>query len=128
LTTPTVLDLHLEALHRAFPGATLTPLPDGTTLVTVPNVPLPPGWNQSATGIRFIAPVGYPMARPDCFWADVGLALEKPIALTNAQPNPLPHGQGTGLWFSWHLQGWDPLKDSLMTWIRVVEQRLAMLR
>jgi Prokaryotic E2 family E len=128
LAARTVAEMHLEALNRAFPGSSLTPLPDGTALVAVPNVPLPPGWNQSSTVIRFIMPVGYPAARPDCFWADPTLRLANGNALGNAQPNPLPHGQGTGLWFSWHLQGWDPIKDSFLTWLRVVEQRLAMPR
>jgi len=128
MSAETTLDVHLKALRRVFPGAGVTPLPDGTSLVTIPKVDLPSGWNQQQTSIRFLAPVGYPAARPDCFWADATLSLAGGGAVANAGQNPIPHGQGTGLWFSWHLQSWDPLKDSFLTWMRAIEQRLSMLR
>ena len=105
----------------------MTPLPDGTAMVSVPGVPLPPGWSQSGTTVRFIVPVGYPMAKPDCFWADPGLRLANGGQPASSGVNTLPHGQGNGLWFSWHVGVWKAT-DTLLTYVRVVQNRLSQPR
>lgn len=103
-------------------------LPDGTALVTVPCVSLPPGWSQEVTSLRFLVPVGYPLGKPDCFWADETLRLRSGTLPQSANSQPLPHGQGTGVWFSWHVSSWNPNRDSLLTYVRVIERRLAEAR
>jgi hypothetical protein len=112
-------------LQGVYAGSTSAGLPDGTTLVTVPSVMLPPGWNRAATTVSFIVPVGYPMARPDCFWAEVGLRLAGGGMPQGAGVNPVPGTGQPGLWFSWHLAVWNPVTDSLLTYVRVIQRRLA---
>jgi hypothetical protein len=117
-----------EELKQKFPGATCVRAPDGSYLITVPNVPLPEGWNPRMTTVRFIAPVGFPASRPDCFWTDANLRLVGGRNPSNTGPNPMPHGPNPLLWFSWHVQRWSPNSDSLLTYFRVIENRLHELR
>ena len=54
-------------ISATFCGATLTPAGGGMYLVRIPNVPLPEGWSQPSTEIRFVAPNGYCMQRRTAF-------------------------------------------------------------
>lgn len=123
-TTISLVDEQLAALQQAFPGASARPLGNGTTLVTVPGVALPHGWNLPTTEISFLIPVGYPMARPDCFWADGSLRLAHGGIPMNTGIQPVPGLVDQRLWFSWHLSTWDPARDALLTYVRVVQNRL----
>jgi hypothetical protein len=118
------LEGQLRRLQGAFPGSQGRSLPDGTVLVTVPSVPLSAGWNQSSTDVSFVVPVGYPMARPDCFYGDVGLRLANGNLPMNAAPQQVPHSGETRVWFSWHLATWNPTRDTLLTYVRVIQDRL----
>ena len=100
------------------------PLPSGGILITVDNVQLPSGWNRDATSVRFVAPNGYPFAQPDCFWADEGLALENGLVPQASNNQPIPEINAPGTWFSWHVQQWNPSKDSLLAYFQVIKQRL----
>ena len=100
----------------------------GTTVVVLPDVALIAGWKRQSTTIRFVLPPGYPFGRPDCFYADADLRLADGRVPQAAQVQPLP-GAGTPLlWFSWHPQGWNPNRDSLVTYARVIRQRLGEIR
>lgn len=118
------LDAQLERLQQAYPGSTARTLSDGMVLVTVPSIRLPGGWNQSHTAISFLVPVGYPMAKPDCFYADAGLRLANGNLPMNAAPQQVPHTSETRIWFSWHLATWHPTRDSLQTYVGVIRDRL----
>jgi hypothetical protein len=76
--------------------------------------------------IKFIAPVGYPLSRPDCFWADVDLRLTSGSMPQNSANNPIPHRVENHLWFSWHLASWNPNSDNLLTYLNVIKRRLAV--
>lgn len=101
---------------------------DGSYLITIKDVELPPGWSRSKVDVFFIAPPGYPAAKPDCFW------VHPPVRLTNGtipqnanEGTPLPYDHVPGrpfTWFSWHLQMWDPNLSRLETFYRVIKQRL----
>lgn len=121
------VDLECVALGAAFPGATARSLGDGSVLITLPQVALPEGWNQPVTAVYFAAPVNYPLANPDCFWADPGLRLSGGAlpANTNLTPLPDPGGLATEphLWFSWHVHSWTPGRDTLLSYARVIERR-----
>jgi hypothetical protein len=62
-------------------------------LVRIPNVPLPEGWSQPSTEIRFVVPNGYPYAAPDCFWADMALRLRGGAMPKNATVGQMMPGQ-----------------------------------
>jgi len=124
-----ILQRQLEDLRKAYPaGAELTQLPSGAVLIELKDVRLPPGWNRGTTSIRFVVPVGYPFAAPDCFWTENDLRLSP-----NTQPQatnfqPIPELNRPGMWFSWHVQGWNPNHSNLVTYAKVIEQRLKELR
>lgn len=124
----TITEEQGEELAQKRLGATCVKSPDGSYLVTVPNVVLPEGWTPNTTTVRFIAPVGFPASRPDCFWTDATLRLNGGRNPQNTGQNQLPNGPSPLLWFSWHLQKWNPNSDSLMTYLRVIENRFLELR
>ena len=66
----TPIEQQFQLLQSTRNGAELKRLPSRAHLVTVPNVQMPPGWNQEAVTILFVAPPGYPAAQPDCFWVE----------------------------------------------------------
>jgi hypothetical protein len=118
------LEAQFARLREEYPKAAATPLPDGTTLISVPDVPLPSGWTSDRTNIAFVVPVGYPAARLDCFFADPMLRLAGGGLPMNAAPNVIPHLNEPRLWFSWHLSTWNPLRDTLKTYVDVIRHRL----
>ncbi|MBZ5539832.1 MAG: hypothetical protein LAN61_04840 [Acidobacteriia bacterium] len=120
-----ILETQLADL-KAQPGcadAEVQLVPDGSAIITIPNVTLPTGWSKSATTIRFVAPVGYPHAKPDCFWADTDLRLQSNAMPQATNITPIPGTDLSNLWFSWHTMHWDPNRDSLTTYLNVVRQR-----
>jgi hypothetical protein len=123
------VEAQLCALQARHAGASATRLPSGAHLVTVPHYPVPPGWNQAQTTIGFIAPVGYPYAKLDCFWADPGLRLATGAMPLASNSNPIPETALNSLWFSWHLeQPWNPNADNLLTWLAAIGERLRAAR
>jgi hypothetical protein len=120
-------DQDIAELQAAFPGKIeFQKLPSGAHLVEIKDYPLVSGWSREAATILFIAPPAFPAAQPDCFWAEpVGLRLangDTPQASNDASPVPEVGQRGT--WFSWHLQHWNPNKDTLMSYFRVILKRL----
>jgi hypothetical protein len=111
------------------PAPTLLQLPNGSHLIRVPQVNLGAGWNRPTADILFVAPPGYPAAQPDCFWAEpVGLRLAGGGTPQNSNDgNPIPGDVDPArrtTWFSWHLQSWNPNRDSLLTFFNVILKRL----
>lgn len=110
---------------------TMTGMPNGGTLIKVHRVPIT-GWNRPAADVLFVAPPGYPSAQPDCFWVEPnGLRLENggtPQASNDGNPIPGdPQPRGT-TWFSWHVQSWNPNKDSLVGYFHTIMDRLRPAR
>ena len=120
----TPLEQQFEVLRSDRIGTSLQKLPDGSHLVIVPDVMLPTGWSKSTVVVKFVAPVGYPLARPDCFWTDCDLRLSNGNVPQNTGQNPIPHIGAGHLWFSWHVSSWNPNFDSLLTYLNVIKRRL----
>ena len=118
----------IQELAKQFPGTTSVRAADGAYVIMVPNVELPEGWSSKTTTVRFVAPVGYPFSKPDCFWTDPGLSLIGGRNPQNTGATPLPYGPNPLLWFSWHTQKWSPNFDSLLTYFRVIRNRFLDLR
>lgn len=119
-----------EVLAQTEPGSELRELPGGGALVGVPNVAVePPGrWNKSRVKVWFAAPLGYPQARPDCFWAEGGLRLSGGGLPSNSRLQGVPGLEGQWLWFSWHVSSWNPQSDDLRTYVHVIRRRLREAR
>lgn len=121
------LEIQFEDLKLKYPQATLQRNPDGSAIISIPNIPLKPAgqWNNEATTVRFVAPVGYPAAKPDCFWTDADVRLRNGNIPKNTGQQPLAHSSVPTLWFSWHAASWNVNSDNLRTYLRVIEDRLA---
>lgn len=116
----------LGLLGAAFPGSTAMARDDGTILIMVPAIMLSAAWNQATTAVWFLAPAGFPLAQPDCFWAEPALRLTSGAMPQSTNLTPVPGTTEPKLWFSWHLSApWNPVKDNLLTYVRVIQQRLA---
>jgi len=123
------LDVHWERLIERFPQARLLQVNGSGALVTLPTVDLPAGWNKESTSVRFLAPQGYPFAKPDCFWADGDLRLASgAIPHASNTSNPIPGDPTGGLWFSWHTDHWNASRDDLLTWLASIRERLGRVQ
>jgi hypothetical protein len=111
------------ALQEEFPAATYAKAQDGSYLVTIPDFALPQGWSAENVTLRFIAPVGYPHSKPDCFWCDPDLKLAGGGVPQASGFNQMPNGPAPLLWFSWHMSVWSPNADTLLTYVHVIEKR-----
>lgn len=121
----TPFEQQLEILTNDQKGVACERLPDGSYLISIPAVPLRAGWSKESVTVKFIAPVGYPFAPPDCFWTDGDLRIKQSGAVPQSTgANPIPHKGGGFLWFSWHVSTWNPNVDNLVTYLRVIKRRL----
>lgn len=114
-------------------GVEMEPLTTGANLVTVKGVSIRNnGWNRDVVDVLFLAPPGYPAAKPDCFWVSPPVRLANGAVPQNANDgNPIPGDPTPGrqlTWFSWHLQTWDPNKDKLATFYSAIKNRLIPAR
>ena len=126
----TLIDKHFERLKERCPAATLLGLPSGAGLITIPHEPLLAGWSASEVTLRFIAPNGYAVAAPDCFWVDPKLTLNGATAPKNSQhPNAIPETDIVGHWFSWHVEPgkWCANRHDLLAWYGLCQKRLGIL-
>jgi len=125
----TVLDEQFAKLQDLYRDAKIRPNGDGSHVIFIPDLPLPPGWNKTAANIYFVVPAGYPFARPDCFWTDQDLRLAHGGVPTNTNQNAqLPGESKPLLWFSYHPGAWNPNGDSVITYLNVIKKRLTDAR
>lgn len=124
------LAAHCEA-HGLQPPVP-TQLPNGGTLIRVPSVPVS-GWSRPAADVLFVAPPGFPAAQPDCFWVEPNnfrlAGGQTPQSSNDGNPIPgdVEPGRST-TWFSWHVQSWNPSRDTLNTFFKVILSRLTPAR
>ena len=109
-----------------------TDLPNGGVLIEIADVTVS-GWNRPTVKILFLVPVGYPAGQPDCFWVEPhGFRLAnggtpKNTSDGNQIPGDVEPDRST-TWFSWHVQSWNPSRDTLRTYFKVILERLAPAR
>jgi hypothetical protein len=118
-----LIQAQFDALQKEHPEARMEQ-GSGGMIISIPNMTLEPAgkWNKPTTTVRILAPPAFPQAKPDCFWVDQDVRLASGGLPQNAQPNSQ---LGSNLlWFSWHVQKWNPNVDTLQTYLRVVLNRL----
>lgn len=121
---------HCAASSLAAPDA--INLPGGGVLIRIVDLPVT-GWNRPTANVLFVVPPGYPAAQPDCFWVEPndfriqGGDTPQNTNDSNPIPGDLQVGRST-TWFSWHLQGWNPSRDTLTTYFKVILTRLTPAR
>ena len=122
----TPLEVQFEILKSEFPTAHIQKLPSGAALIWISDFPLVNGWRPDKTVIKFLAPVGYPFAKPDCFWTSQEVRLKNGAMPQNSAINFIPENpqiNEMNLWFSWHAGQWNPNRDNLSTYVHVIENR-----
>jgi len=119
-----IVRTQFENLLKDYPEATIEERPDGTFVITIPFIPLNGGWNQDRVSVAFIAPVGFPLSQPDCFWTDDSLRLANGGLPKNTGFQTPPFASNPKLWFSWHLAAWNPARNSLKSFIGAIRERL----
>src|SRR2546425_1367938 len=110
-----LLQRDFNQLREVYPSATMERRSDGSALIAIPDMNLPAGWNTEKAGVIYVAPVGYPAARPDCFWTDATLRLAHGGMPANSGHNANHGGPEPLLWFSYHPSSWNPNTDNLLT-------------
>lgn len=123
------IDVQLQRLKERYPDASWREAPGIGHVITLPQFTLPPGWNKQTCQICFIAPQGYPYAKPDCFWTDQDLRLMSPPGMPQNTGNSAGAPDLSGmLWFSWHTDHWNASRDDLLSWVASIRDRLSRLR
>lgn len=122
-----ILKEQLDVLLERYPGTTWTSLPQGGWVVSVPDVALK-GWSKPSTTVYFVLPLGYPAAKPDCFLIDHDVRLINGTLPHAAAVQDVPGLGISGLWFSWHIESWNPNSSTVLNWMGVVRQRLQRLQ
>ena len=90
-----VLERHYGRFLEHYGTAGIKELPSGAFLITVPEITIPPGWNIGVATIRFIVPVGYPNAQPDCFWIQPAIQLSNGTVPKNSSTSRIPETMDT---------------------------------
>lgn len=125
LITP--VEAHFKRLRELYPAASCTAMGDGRFLIHIPGVFVPAGWSKSVTNIWFVAPVGYPGAAPDCFWADADLRLAGGRLPQNSGEQLVPGTTNPALWFSWHIGRWTSATHDMRTYASAMRSRFEQL-
>ena len=107
-------------------------LPNGGALIRIDELEVE-GWNRPTVNLLFLVPPGYPSGAPDSFWIEPkGLRLENGGTPINSNDgNPIPGDvdpERSTTWFSWHVESWNPGRDTLLTYFRVIQSRLCPAR
>src|SRR5271157_2164938 len=129
MTSP-VLTAHFERFRARYGNATLTALASGASLVSVPGCALPQGWSARNVTVRFVAPNGYAVAAPDCFWVEPNLIVSsRGLPKNSAVENQMPETSIRAHWFSWHVEPgkWSPNVHDLLTWMSMCLKRLEIV-
>ena len=105
-----------------------TDLPNGGAIIEISGLKVE-GWNRQTANLLFLVPPGYPSGPPDCFWVEPGgFRLADGGTPTNSNDgSPIPGDTNpvrSTTWFSWHVQSWNPSRDTLLTYLKVILSRL----
>ena len=128
-----MIDIHFKALGKRCRildcgEPQRTDLPSGGVLIQIPGVKVE-GWNRPSADLLFVAPPGYPAGQPDCFWIEPSefRLADGGTPKNSNDGSPIPDDVNPGrstTWFSWHVQSWNPSRDTLITYFNVILERL----
>ena len=120
MRVPPLLQDHIAELESR--GFEVEVAVDNAIYVVIKNYPIPGGiWNRTSSDLLIMAYDTYPNAALDMFW------LDPPISRKGGPPNGAGIETRNGReWqsFSWHIGGWDPAYDNLLTYLDVINDRL----
>lgn len=123
---PSLLDrigTEVAQLKEEFGHCEARPQPDGTVVLVVGPVELPHGWATSGSRIVIVVPPGYPDQRPTGFFAEPGLRLVDGTAPKCSGETTVAGESVTS--FCWNPANWDPSKDGLWKYAKLMAERFA---
>lgn len=121
---PTQLVDEVKALCEGGFTATLTEADDMANII-IANYPIRScHFNKAAIELLLRIPLSYPHGKPDMFWTDEDLLLKDGRAPKSSEHIETWLGKKRRR-FSWHLAKWNPGSDNLLTYLEVVDNRLA---
>ncbi len=105
-----------------------TELSSGGALIKIVGLKVE-GWNRDIADLLFVVPPGYPAGPPDCFWVEPGgfRLADGGTPQNSNDGSPIPgdvQEARSTTWFSWHVQSWNPSRDTLITYLNVILSRL----
>jgi multiubiquitin len=115
------LEPEIEKLHAEFGSCDVRPQPDGSVVLALGPVSLKSGWGRGESRIFLVVPPGYPEQRPQGFFAEGGLTLAGGApAKCSGQANV---GGDAVTSFCWNPELWDPSKDDLWKYAKLMAER-----
>jgi hypothetical protein len=128
LSLPPQLEPDIETLRKE--GYSVAVQRDSSSsnriFIVLKDYPLPRGWNKPQARLLLIADVGYPNSKLDMFWVDADLLLEGGRVPQAADVLETYMGE-TWRRFSWHVQYWNPARDTVLSYLETVNHRLRQL-
>lgn len=121
---PTLVELlepEVEKLREEFGTCDVRSQPDGTVVLVLGPVSLNSGWGIGESRIFLVVPPGYPEQRPQGFFADGGLTLAGGAPAKCSGPTNVAGEAVTS--FCWNPQLWDPAKDDLWKYAKLMAER-----
>lgn len=120
MQAPPLLQDHVRVLESR--GFAVEVSVSDAIYIVIKDYPIPEAiWDRSSSDLLVMAYDTYPNAPLDMFW------LDPPVSRRNGQADGVGTETRNGReWqsFSWHIGGWDPAHDSLLTYLDVVNDRL----
>jgi hypothetical protein len=111
----------VEKLSAEFGRCDVRPQPDESVVLVLGPVSLDSGWGRGESRIFLVVPPGYPEQRPQGFFADGGLTLANGApAQCSGQTNVAGEAVTS---FCWNPQLWDPAKDDLWKYAKLMAER-----
>lgn len=120
----------VERIRTCYPQAHSEKGRYGYRLVFVPSVKLPDQYRENICTVLFVVPPGFPAAQPDHFFTDIEVRCnDLSFPHNTRESNGILLSEigfpqwSHSMWWSWHLQMWNPNQSSLFTYMKVIEQR-----
>jgi hypothetical protein len=115
------LEPEVEKIRAEFGACDARPQADGSVVLVIGPVALNSGWGPTESRIFLVVPPGYPDQRPQGFFADGGLTLAGGgQAKCSGQANIAGE---TATSFCWNPELWDPNKDDLWKYAKLMAER-----
>jgi Multiubiquitin/Prokaryotic E2 family E len=115
------LEPEVEKIRAEFDACDVRPQENGSVVLVIGPVALDSGWSRAESRIFLVVPPGYPEQRPEGFHADGGLTLADGATSKCSGQNAV--GGESTTFFCWNPELWDPSKDDLWKYAKLMAER-----
>jgi hypothetical protein len=115
----------IDRVRQAYPNLVVSQQPDGSIDLELPTYELPPGWTKQQTSVLVSIPVGYPDNKPYGLYVDPDLGLASGQQAGGLRPQA-KSGRNWSF-FSWNSAEWDPHRDPLWKYVKIMLSRFEEL-